>query len=274
MILIDGNNLYARYYARLGFMVINNCNVGGMFGFLRNLYSLSKKFNDNILVIWDGKNGKDVRRRICPEYKRNRTFKFDDNFLSSKEELFNVLKNYCGIPEVKMDNWEADDIIGYIVNAITNFSSTLKDEHIYIVSNDKDFWQLISDKVFIVMKDKIFGLPELEKETGCISGKEFLACRVLAGDPSDNIIGAEKIGLKRALKIVRSGKTNIDVYKDIIEKNMELMRLDNKLIEVDFIHGKTNLEEYICWCMKYTFKTLVEDAEDFIANNTRGNNRS
>lgn len=265
MVLIDANNLFARYYAQLSFMSINNCNVGGIFGFLRHLYSLDKKFNDNIIVVWDGKNGKDARRKICPEYKKNRTFKFDDNFLASKEELFDVLKNYAGIPQVKMDAWEADDIIGGIVNAITNFSSTLKDEKIYIVSNDKDFWQLISDKVFIV-KDKLFGLPELEKETGCISGKEFLACRVLAGDPSDNIIGAEKIGLKRALKIVRTpiGQSNIDLYKDIIEKNMELMRLDNKLIEVDFIPGKTDLEEYICWCTKYKFKTLIEDAEDFI----------
>lgn len=433
MILIDGNNLFARYYAQLSFMTVNNCNVGGMFGFLRNLYSFKQKFNDNILVIWDGKNGKEMRRKIYPEYKRNRTYKFDDNFIPSKEEIFNVLKDYTGIPQVRMDNcfvgytrisvpikgnarngknysvkrvkdlnigddvysfniktqkieiskvtkvftrkvnerfhinfeqlkhgvvttanhpfftnrgwinaedlhlndtiytindlkyfkgdWihigytpsalsrkrirtigngltirsiskitdrkkvpvynievtpnntyfansclvhncEADDVIGYITNAVTKFSSTLTTEKIYIVSNDKDFWQLISDRVFILIKDRIFDLEELQKETGCVSGQEFLSCKALAGDPSDGISGVHKVGLKRALKIVR--EHNIHLYKDIYERNMKLMDLRNKLIEIDFIVGESNLEEYITWCMKYRFKSLVEDAEDFI----------
>lgn len=261
MILIDANNLYARYYAQLSFMVVNKCNVGGMFGFLRNLYSFKQKFNDNILVIWDGKNGKEMRRKIYPEYKRNRTYKFDNNFIASKEELFNVLKD-TGIPQVKMDDWEADDVIGYIANAVTNFSSTLTTEKIYIVSNDKDFWQLISDRVFILIKDRIFDLEELQKETGCVSGQEFLSCKALAGDYSDNIVGAKGIGLKRALKIVR--ENNIHLYKEIYERNMELMRLGDTLIEIDFIVGESNLEEYITWCMKYKFKSLVEDAEGFL----------
>ena len=86
---------------------------------------------------------------------------------------------------------EADDTIGYITSQI------LRDSKITIMSTDKDFYQLIDDRVdvwsptkkVLVTKERIF-------EDFEILSKNFIYYRIIDGDASDNINGIKGYAIK------------------------------------------------------------------------------
>jgi 5'-3' exonuclease len=94
-----------------------------------------------------------------------------------------------------IDNVEADDVIAYL--AVDKF----KDSNVTIMSSDKDFLQLVSNKIKIwsPTKKKLYGCAELLMEYG-ISCKNFINYRILEGDTSDNIPGINGAGLKTIKK--------------------------------------------------------------------------
>jgi 5'-3' exonuclease len=94
-----------------------------------------------------------------------------------------------------IDQIEADDTIAYLAK------ETFKDSNVTIMSTDKDFLQLASDKIKIwsPVKKKIFGCKEIVDEYG-ITCNNFVLYRVMEGDVSDNIPGLDGVGLKRVVK--------------------------------------------------------------------------
>ena len=256
MILVDGNNFLARYFFQLKLLEVDGKKVGGMYGFLRGLYFLVTQFADgDIFVVWDGEKSKERRRQIFADYKNTRlTGSFDESFSHMKSELITVLYDCVGVKQVMMAGYEADDVVAYL--------SRLGDK-VYIVSTDRDFWQLISDKVKICLgSGKVVGPEELQKETGCVNGKEFLYCKALAGDSSDGIPGVKGVGMKRALQIVRSD--TVAFHKDIFDRNMLLMELNVPVDDLRVVCKKSDLHGFVTWCMTYRFQGLIEVAEDFL----------
>lgn len=256
MILVDGNNYLARYFFQLKSLVVDGKNVGGMYGFLRGLYYLIQKLEDgNVYVVWDGEKSKEWRRTIFSDYKAVRSAGFDPGFSHVKTELIAVLYDYVGVKQVMVEGYEADDIIAHLAKSSANA---------YIVSTDRDFWQLIvDDKIKIYLSNgKIIGLEDLQKETGCVDGREFLYCKALAGDSSDGIPGVKGVGMKRALQIVRTN--TIDKYKDIFERNMRLIELNRPVENLKIVSKKSDLSGFVNWSMTYKFQSLIEVAEDFL----------
>ncbi len=260
MVLVDGNNLFVKCNHVFRFMESDGRNIGGMFGFIRNLWLMSKKLGDkNIFVVWDGKNSREKRKMIFPGYKEGRVG-FDSSFFEIRDELKYVLENCIGVFQLVADSLEADDIIGHIASVVPD------EDIVYIVSADKDFWQLVNDKVFIFTSNKVLKWENIQKVTGCKDGNEFLSCRALAGDPSDKIPGIPGIGLKKALKVIRSGSIP-EEYKEIMERNLKLMCLSNQYIDnIDIVKGKVDMLKFMEWCRKYKFKSLVDMIGDFLEN--------
>lgn len=257
MLLVDGNNLFVKCSHVFRFIQQDGRNIGGMFGFVRNLWLMQKKLNDkNIYVVWDGKNSQGKRRKIFPGYKEGRVG-FDSSFFEIRDELKYVLENCVGVTQLVADSLEADDIIGHIASVISD------EDTLYIVSADKDFWQLVNDKVFIFNSNKVLKWEDIQKVTGCKDGEEFLFCRALAGDPSDKIPGIPGVGIKTALKLIHSGRIP-EEYKEIMERNLKLMCLSNQYIDnLDIVKGKVDMLKFIEWCRKYNFKSLVDMVGDF-----------
>ena len=250
MILIDGNNQYIKLYSQMQHLEVNGRPVGGLFGFIRSVLYLIKKFDDNnLIVVWDGKNGKEHRRAVYSDYKKGRTYSQDGNLWTLKAELQEILQCCMGVKQAVADNYEADDVIAYFAKNT--------DDTVVIVSSDKDFWQLLSNKVCILSQNKIVDVAVLKEETGCNSPEEYLLCKVLAGDSSDNIKGVERVGLKTALKIIRSGSA--DKYKDIIDRNLVLMKLSGDIERLRITDGYRDLDKFMRICVeKYQFKSLTE----------------
>lgn len=181
--------------------------------------SLKKSYECNTVVVLDDVSHSRFRKELYPEYKANRKFKRDNEEENAKiigAAFYNNLKravkyagevyNYIGIQGV-----EADDVASYIVNNMAdNF------DHIWLVSSDEDWDQLIRDNVSkfnFQTRDNWKNVTKTgprPKETTTSNWFEHHLCnmdtlldvKVFNGDVSDNIQGVKGIGPKRAITLL------------------------------------------------------------------------
>ena len=207
ILLIDGLNTFIRSFMAVPSMNNDGLHIGGIAGFLKSVGYAIKLINPTrVVVVFDGNGGSQKRRKIYPDYKKGRRtrIKFNrtyDDLSSSdieeknlKKELMRLVSYLDVLPVTVMaiDNIEADDTIAYLCE------ETFKDSNVTIMSTDKDFLQLASERVKIwsPVKKKLFGCKEIVDEYG-ITCNNFIYYRIMEGDDSDNIPGIEGAGIKR-----------------------------------------------------------------------------
>ncbi|GAF86980.1 unnamed protein product, partial [marine sediment metagenome] len=84
--------------------------------------------------------------------------------------------------------------------------------------------------VSLVNKKQKWDAARLQSEHGC-SPDEWVLVKALAGCDGDNVPGVKGIGPKTAVKIIRGQhKTTLSDYQDIIDKNLELVKLPFPLL--------------------------------------------
>lgn len=210
VLIIDGTNLYIRTLAAVPEFNENYMHYGGVTGFLRSLGFQLKLFNPfKCIIVFDGKNGSQWRKKKYPEYKANRSSnKITIGGMSDKlsdiqtQELmkfeFNRLVRYLAclpVTLISVDNIEADDTIAYITNQF------YKTNNIIISSTDKDFFQLVSNrvKVFNPITKKTYSEKDIVERFNMYPSN-YLLSRLFEGDSSDNIVGIKGIGNKTVLK--------------------------------------------------------------------------
>lgn len=265
VLLIDFYNLFIRSFMAIPSMNDNGIHVGGIAGFLKTIGAAIKLLTPSrVIIVIDGKGGSVKRRKIYPEYKAGRktSVRFNRSYedMSSaelegeglKKQLLRTISYLDALPvtTIAIDNVEADDVIAYL--AVEHF----KDKNVYIASCDKDFLQLVDDrvKVWSPSKKKLYGCAEIYGEYG-ISCKNFINYRILEGDSSDNIGGIKGAGLKTIIKCFPfltehrqyslqelynysdTHKGKLKLYntildnKDVVERNYELMQLSETQIQ-------------------------------------------
>lgn len=207
ILLIDGLNTFIRSFMAVPSMNNDGLHIGGIAGFLKSVGYAIKLINPTrVVVVFDGNGGSQKRRKIYPDYKKGRRtrIKFNrtyDDLSSSdieeknlKKELLRLVSYLDVLPVTVMaiDNIEADDTIAYLCE------ETFKDSNVTIMSTDKDFLQLASERVKIwsPVKKKLFGCKEIVDEYG-ITCNNFIYYRIMEGDVSDNIPGIDGAGIKR-----------------------------------------------------------------------------
>jgi len=265
ILLVDGLNTFIRSFMAVPSMNDDGMHIGGIAGFLKSIGYAIKLINPTrVIVVFDGTGGSQKRRKLYPDYKKRRKtkIKFNRTYeeLSSSDleqknlqvELMRLVSYLEVLPVTVMaiDNIEADDTIAYLSE------DTFKDSNVTIMSTDKDFLQLASDRVKIwsPVKKKIFGCKEIVDEYG-ITCNNFIYYRVMEGDVSDNIPGLDGVGIKRVLQAYpflgedkqvtmqeiynysENYKSKYKIYervldnKLLLERNFELMQLKNTCIQ-------------------------------------------
>jgi DNA polymerase-1 len=149
---------------------------------------------------------------LLDSYKGNRIKPQEEEEQKHYEEFFaclNDIPNMLPYQTLKFRGLEADDIITFLTQNISpNY------EHTWIVTSDRDMYQLLSDKVSIF---NIFSKKEIDiayfLETYSLVPEEYLFSRILEGDKSDNIIGVEGVGPKRAQQLAKEYKTLDNLLK-------------------------------------------------------------
>ena len=210
VLIIDGLNTFIRSFAVNPAINEDGLHIGGMMGFLKSIrYTCDILKPSRCIIVFDGKDGSKRRRKIYPEYKENRKVKQrlnrnvdwgtapQDEEESMKQQMGRLIEYLEQLPLtlISIDGIEADDTIAYISQQL------LPKSDIFIMSTDKDFLQLVDDrvKVWSPTKKKLYTTREVFEEYG-IHSKNMLTYRILDGDKSDNINGIRGAGLKSIIK--------------------------------------------------------------------------
>lgn len=211
-VIIDGTNLSIIHFTANPAVDENGIPIGMVKGFLNSLLWIKRTLKPTkILIFFDTKGGSIQRRELYSEYKEGRKpkeivgryYKFSNSDMAekNKEYQFSLLKQILEMLPVNVINcrgFESDDGIAYCVNHKDFF----KFGNCFIVSCDKDFYQLISKEVSIYnpMSKKIINEKSVIDEFG-IHPHNWLFYRSISGDKSDNVEGVKGFGPKTLLKI-------------------------------------------------------------------------
>ena len=149
------------------------------------------------------------RKELYEEYKANRQEMPEE--LALQIPYIKKLTEFMGIPSISKENYEADDLIG----SLTRFGLENHLE-VFIVSGDKDFAQLVGEKVTLydTMKNKKYGVDEVMKKWG-VHPNQFIDYLAITGDSSDNIPGVKGIGEKGAQRLLEQFHSLDGIYENI-----------------------------------------------------------
>ena len=295
VLIIDGLNTFIRVFSVIPTLNDDGIHVGGIVGFLKSVGYAIKMLNPTrCIVVFDGKGGSVRRRKLYPEYKKKRKTKIRLNrandFSSVDDEQKSMFMQVqrsveyleqLPITILSIDNIEADDTIAYIS------TNVLPKSDIIIMSTDKDFLQLVSDRISVwsPTKKKLYN-PELVKEEYGVTPNNLLMCRIFDGDQSDNIKGVLGIGTKTLVKnfpamkdgsyysvedIIKTAVAKQDTesgnfYKTILEQR-DTMFLNRRLMQLHKVdisqHQKLKIldtvNKPISKLVKHKFQTMFMD---------------
>ncbi len=158
-----------------------------------------------VIVVFDGEYGATSRRQIHDGYKASRPT--DDQALLPLQFLPDVKLglDHHGITWIELEYAEADDVIATVVHA------TPAPRPVIIMSRDKDYYQLITDRVAVLNTRFRAGhklvTPAEVYARHQVTPAQWVDFRALAGDPADEIPGVRGIGAKTAATLLIGGLT-------------------------------------------------------------------
>jgi DNA polymerase-1 len=240
ILIIDGLNAFLRNFTMINHINQDGHHIGGLTGFLKSIgYAIRMVDPTKVVIVFDGVGGSNARRNLFPDYKANRNVNRVTNYsiFQSKDEEQESINNQMErliqylkclpVSVVSIDGLEADDIIGYLATKFQAYEETQK---VTIMSADKDFLQLVSDKVhcYSPTKKKIYTPKDVLEEFG-VSSNNFLNYKILMGDQSDNIPGINGLGPKKLIKLFPELVGNTKVELDEIINSSASKVNENKL---------------------------------------------
>ncbi|MFP6022408.1 DNA polymerase I [Helicobacter pylori] len=189
-------------------------------GLLTGLVGMVKKFykdrkNMPFIVFALESQTKTKRAEKLGEYKQNRKDAPKEMLLQIPIALEWLQK--MGFTCVEVNGFEADDVIATL--------ATLSPYKTRIYSKDKDFNQLLSDKIALFDGKTEFLAKDCVEKYG-IFPSQFTDYQGIVGDSSDNYKGVKGIGSKNAKELLqRLGSLekiyeNLDLAKNLLSPNM------------------------------------------------------
>ncbi|MDR0584378.1 MAG: DNA polymerase I [Treponema sp.] len=243
--LIDAYGLiYRSYFAFLTHPLRNSTgrNVSALFGFARTLVTLLNEGAPagdagglrrdavekplRLAAVFDSRTPT-FRHKKYPEYKATRQKAPDD--LHSQVPLVEEFLAALGIPSLRVDGFEADDIIAALAG-----KCRAEKRQCYILSSDKDLLQLVGEGTFELRPLKplkgetggraggasgslaweLIGPDEVKAEWG-VEPEKVLDLLSLTGDTSDNVPGVKGVGEKTAVKLMARYASLDGIYENI-----------------------------------------------------------
>ena len=232
LFIIDGYAiLYRAHYALIRNPLITSYgfHTSALFGFTNQLIKIIKDENPDYLVCAFDSKEKTFRHKIYSDYKANRP-EMPEELQKQIPHLWELLDG-MNIPVLRKPGYEADDIIGTVTESVLD-----KKIQSYIVSGDKDFMQLINDKIFLYTPGKRNSAPDIFDKDGVIKKwglppEKIIDLLALMGDSSDNVPGVAGVGVKTAVKLLKE-YDNIESVLDNASK------ISNKRVHNGLINGR------------------------------------
>ena len=283
LFLIDGYALiYRSYFAFINRPLTNarGENTSAAWGVANFLLKIREELQPEYLaVVFDA--GRSEREIEYPEYKATRE-KMPDDLSASIAGIRELIEAF-GCPVLEVDGYEADDVIGTLVDRVRT-----EGLEAVVVSGDKDFYQLVRPGVRLLNPGR--GGPngvaaewvdeDNAHEKFGIRPNQVIDYLALVGDSSDNVPGAPGVGPKTAKTLLERWDNLDEMFAHVDEvepkrartallDHAEDVRLSKRLvtirtdvpIEVDLEtlrESTPNLPELRELLIDYEFRTLID----------------
>lgn len=202
ILLIDGFNLvYRCFYATPALTRSDGFPTNALHGWVKSLWRLMDQEKPDHTVVFFDLGGSQDRLALHPEYKAQR-----EAMPAELERQIPVVKEITralGLAAIEQDGVESDDLL-----ASCALAKAAEGHDVLIVSSDKDFAQIVSERIRIMLPPpsaqpklgwRLLDTTGVKEKFGVPAEKipDYLA---LIGDTSDNIPGLSGVGPKTAIK--------------------------------------------------------------------------
>ncbi|WP_312824576.1 DNA polymerase I [Epilithonimonas sp.] len=232
-------------------------NTSAIFGFTNSLIELIKRDRPTHLAVVFDVGRTNVRHNDYADYKANR-LETPEPILLAKPYINDILEA-MHIPILGLEGYEADDVIGTIA-----CKAEKQGYDVFMVTPDKDFAQLITDKIKMYKPSskggdiEILGVEEVKAKYEIEDPKQIIDYLGMMGDAVDNIPGLEGVGEKTAKKFIQEFGSMENLLanthqlkgklKEKVEASAERGLLSKKLATIlcdapiDFVEEQYDLE--------------------------------
>jgi DNA polymerase-1 len=181
------------------------------------------------------------REKLYPQYKANRKGETPFDLKRQFPFIERIIDAYR-FQRISIPGYEADDVIGTLAKKFYD-----ADEHaqIFIVTGDKDMFQLVNDRTFVVnpMKELVADIDKVKEIVG-VHPMMVADVMALRGDTVDNVPGAPGIGKKGSVDIIlqygslEQALNNPEhikrkVYRESLQDNRAQIELSKTLVTID-----------------------------------------
>lgn len=195
--------IYRAYYAFINNprITTSGINTSATFGFMNFLLELLNLENPEYIAVVFDPDGNTFRHEAYPPYKAQRPPM--PEALRNSIPYIKQLIPAMGIEMLEVKGYEADDVIGTIAK-----KAEKEGFEVYMITPDKDYAQLVSEKIFMLKparsggKSEIMGIAEVLDKFGIEKISQVIDILGLMGDVADNIPGCMGIGPKTASSLV------------------------------------------------------------------------
>ena len=243
--LLDGLALaYRAHFALINNPVTNSrgMNTSAPFVFTNTLLELMERFEPTHLAAVFDTGEPTHRHEEFAEYKAQRE-SMPEDLGTAMPYVFRILEGF-NIPVVRVDGWEADDVIGTLARRAESAGMTT-----YMVTPDKDFAQLVSPRTLLYRPGRSGRPPELLSQDDVLA--KWKVERVeqipdlfgLMGDAIDNVPGVPGIGEKTAQKLLADFGTverlldRVEEIKgkrrQVLQEHADQARLSKRLVTIE-----------------------------------------
>jgi DNA polymerase-1 len=240
--LVDAHALaYRAHFAFAGSPLVDSRGrvTSAVFGFARTILALlDERRPDHVAVVFDPP-GKTFRHGLYPEYKATREKMPEE--MADQIPLLHDLLRALRVTDVTIEGFEADDVVATLAAMAEEAGFDVR-----ILSGDKDFFQLLSERVHLLRPDRRFGgleeigPSEFRQRFGFAPDRmtDYLG---LTGDSSDNVPGVPGVGEKTArallgefddLESLLAGLERVEspALRRKLERNADQARLSKHLV--------------------------------------------
>lgn len=280
LLLIDGHAYaYRAFYAIRNLKSPSGAATNAIYGFIKMLGRMRELLKPtHLVVVWDGGLSEE-RVGLVPEYKAQRPEMPDD--LSTQIEEIGAYLDAAGIAEIHSEGVEADDWIATLAR-----QAVIEGIEVVIASSDKDFFQLVNDKIGMLnpgdKMERVWFPEEVEQKTG-VKPDQIVDWLSLIGDAVDNISGVQGVGPKTATDLMRrfssvdglyarideveSGRirTALQAAEAEVRRNQKMIRLNENIAIAppitDFVPQSPNFDRLLQLARSWGFKGMTAEIE-------------
>ncbi len=201
LVVIDGDAIAHRAYYALRKVTTRDGRPSGLLqGSVSMVVAAWDAFDPRAIAVGFDSHEDSPRHASWPSYQGQREA-FAEDLMDQLEALPALIAAF-GFAVAEVPPWEADDVCASFVAAEEDDGGTC-----LVITHDRDFFQLASDRTTIVRP--VTGLSETESvdpagvhERYGVEPAQVPDLIALRGDPSDNLPGARGIGQKTAADLL------------------------------------------------------------------------